>query len=87
MNNREIKYSGVYIRVFKLCQAPHRSPDKITQGGSKYWFGQNRKGKFMIRKSNHWNKVGESYYVFNKHIPTKCEVGQVRTGKTYLTIS
>lgn len=83
-NNREHKIGKVFVRVFKPCKSPSCSPEKISQGGSKYWYGIDKFGKFMIRKSDHWGQVGDSYYLFSKQITDICEVGEVRTGKTYL---
>lgn len=51
--------------VFKGCKCPKRKPDFISKSGSKYWFGQNKKGSFVIRKSGHWcsitMKVSDKY--------------------------
>ena len=83
-NNREHNINGIFARVFKPCKSPSCSPENISQGGSKYWYGSDKRGKFMIRKSDHWGHIGGSYYLFSKQITNSCEVGEVRTGKTYL---
>lgn len=53
---------------------------------SRYWYGQDKKGKWMIRKSDHWGKVGESYYLLGKK---ESDVEQINLkenviAKTYL---
>lgn len=48
--------------MFKVCKTPKRKPDYISRaseywgGGisSSYWYGEDKKGKYVIRKSNHW---------------------------------
>lgn len=50
--------------LFTACKTPKRKPDYISRsssywgGGisSSYWYGEDRKGKYVIRKSNHWVK-------------------------------
>ena len=43
--------------VFKACKTPKRKPDYISKSGSKYWYGYNKKGSYVIRKSDHWVKT------------------------------
>lgn len=43
--------------VFKGCKIPKREPDFISKSGSKYWYGINKTGKFVIRFSDHWVKI------------------------------
>lgn len=46
--------------VFKGCKAPKREPDYISVSkydgsiSSKYWYGKNKKGLYVIRSSDHW---------------------------------
>ena len=40
--------------TFRGCQVPKRQPDYISDSGSKYWYGENKNGKYLIRLSNHW---------------------------------
>jgi hypothetical protein len=42
--------------IFKACKTPKHPPDFISNSGSKYWYGQNKKGKYVIRQSDHWCK-------------------------------
>lgn len=51
MNNTEA--------VFKGCQIPKRPPDFISSSGSVYWQQENRKGKYVIRLSDHWVNLKE----------------------------
>lgn len=46
--------------VFKGCKTPKRKPDYISynrytsEESSRYWYGEDKKGKYVIRESNHW---------------------------------
>lgn len=48
---------------FKVCKAPKREPDYVSydkqarQGAvsSKYWYGVDKKGGYVIRYSKHWS--------------------------------
>lgn len=50
--------------LFNVCKTPKRKADFTSRssaywgGGisSSYWYGEDRKGKYVIRKSNHWVK-------------------------------
>ena len=58
---------------FKGCKPPKREPDYISYyypnlcygdietkiPSSKYWYGENKNGKYVIRQSNHWCKVSD----------------------------
>jgi len=48
--------------IFKGCKAPNRTPDFVSPSGSKYWYGSDKNGAFVIRKSNHWSKLGNKKY-------------------------
>ena len=39
---------------FKGCKKPKRKPDYVSDSGSEYWYSEDKKGKFVIRNSNHW---------------------------------
>lgn len=41
--------------VFKGCKKPNRKPNFKSNSGSKYWYGSDKKGDFVIRNSNHWS--------------------------------
>lgn len=46
--------------VFKGCKTPKRKPDYISYSrytsevSSRYWYGEDKTGKYVIRESNHW---------------------------------
>jgi hypothetical protein len=48
---------------FKRCKVPKRKPDffslnKVTgKVSSRYWYGQDSEGLFVVRLSDHWGKV------------------------------
>lgn len=52
--------------VFKGCREPKRPPDFIsykkntTVASSCYWYGKNKRGNYVIRKSDHWSKVNRN---------------------------
>ncbi|MDR3188432.1 MAG: hypothetical protein LBT94_04510 [Prevotellaceae bacterium] len=50
--------------VFKACKAPKRKPDFISWSNrydkhksSMYWRGEDKKGKYVIRQSQHWSDI------------------------------
>lgn len=49
--------------VFKGCKMPKRDPDYIsykkgtTIPSSYYWYGKNKRGSYVIRKSDHWSQI------------------------------
>lgn len=45
------------IANFKGCKKPKRKPDYVSKSGSKYWYGENKRGKYVIRHSDHWCNV------------------------------
>lgn len=50
---------------FKGCKRPKRNPDYSSPSGSKYWYGEDSKGKYMIRRSDHWSYInGYAIYPF-----------------------
>ena len=87
MNNRQHKVEENLVRVFKLCKKPSRPPDSLSWQGSRYWYGENKRGKYMIRASDHWGKVGSSLYLFIKQVTKDCHFGKEKVGKTYLTVN
>lgn len=48
--------------LFYGCKMPKRNPDYISPSGSKYWFGENKVGQYVIRASNHWVCVNKKKY-------------------------
>ncbi len=50
--------------LFKICKTPKRKADYTSYSkwgdvSSQYWYGEDKNGRFVIRKSDHW--------VFRKH--------------------
>ncbi|MDR1561111.1 MAG: hypothetical protein LBS23_02020 [Holosporaceae bacterium] len=43
------------VADFKGCKKPKRTPDYISKSGSQYWYGEDKKGHYVIRYSNHWS--------------------------------
>jgi hypothetical protein len=41
--------------TFKGCKVPQREPDYVSDSGSRYWYGSNQRGPYVIRLSNHWS--------------------------------
>lgn len=57
MKNEDVNfhnYMTATTALFKGCRVPKRKPDFISESGSKYWQQENKKGKYVIRLSNHW---------------------------------
>lgn len=64
------------IGVFKGCKSvPNREPDHVSGSGSKYWIGEDSKGKYVIRASDHWRKIKRKD---NGHVVHK-DVKRIRT--------
>lgn len=56
-----INHSNFFVGTqawFKPCERPDREPDFISLSGSKYWYGEDKDGGFVIRESDHWGAVG-----------------------------
>ncbi len=58
--------------IFKGCKVPKRKPNYVSKSkqyntlSSRYWYGQDSKGMYVIRESDHWvnyyNQKGEIYF-------------------------
>jgi len=65
--NRKITIDNFYCTteaIFKGCKTPKRKPDYISYDSlyegrisSRYWYGKDSFGSFVIRESNHWVKT------------------------------
>lgn len=61
-NEIEITYYNYYYNTsatFRGCNKPKRKPDYVSHNkrghiSSAYWYGENKKGKYVIRYSDHW---------------------------------
>lgn len=86
------------IATWKRCNTPKRKPDyqsskkyrnwdgELEETGiisSQYWYGEDSRGKYVIRQSDHWGNVATCYWILTKgkssitHARRKC-------GKLYL---
>lgn len=69
-NNGAVNYRNFYTNTqatFKGCKIPKRKPDYISGGNSRYWYGEDKKGKYVIRASDHWC----SYYFHGSVLESK----------------
>ena len=65
---RKITFSNYFnhtCATFKACKVPRRDCDYKSNSCSKYWYGENKKGKYVIRLSGHW--------IRNNHESRACE--------------
>lgn len=56
----KINFENFFISTkatFKACKTPKRKPDFESESGSRYWYGENKQGKYVIRESDHWSKT------------------------------
>lgn len=73
-------FSGT-IATFKGCKTPKREPDYISYMksfystdivSSRYWYGEDKNGKYVIRESDHWCTYkkfdNKKRYPFTKNI-------------------
>lgn len=106
-----ITYQNFFISTkafFKGCKPPKRKPDYVSRRknaywdcdkrwptGSKYWYGKDEKGPYIIRQSDHWVTVKdfdkskkvkdcESIATCQWHIKTTRH-RKTMTGKCYLS--
>lgn len=68
---REVTFDNFYLNTkatFKGCKIPKREADytslnQYDEVSSEYWYGEDKKGKFVIRVSDHWVTI----YGFGKN--------------------
>lgn len=53
--------------TFKACKRPKRKPDYKSDSGSKYWYGVDKNGEYVIRHSDHWVD-----YRYKEHVDKQC---------------
>lgn len=56
--------------------------DKKLGISSRYWYGQDKKGNYIIRESDHWGKVASCYW--SKKFNTLNDYRKTITAKIYL---
>lgn len=76
--SKNITFDNFFISteiVFKGCKTPNRKSDFVSESGSRYWYGENKKGKYVIRCSDHWvgvRKLGENKVYKNIETISSC---------------
>jgi hypothetical protein len=90
--NKENFFSATYC-VFKGCKFPkNKKIDYYSVYGSRYIYGSDKKGDYVIRISNHWSldtneyrktcrNVASCYWVLNDNKEKKTV--EYRAGKAY----
>ena len=63
--------------IWTCCKRPNRKADYTSKSGSKYWYGKDKNGYYVIRYSNHWSKVYSGW-------KNSKECGWVRSCRWYL---
>lgn len=68
--------------IFFVCKRPKRPANYVSRSkysyydkngirrqtiSSTYWYGEDKKGKFVIRESDHWGCVASCNWGFNAH--------------------
>ncbi len=41
----------------QIIDTPTTKPDYISRSGSTYWYGEDERGKYVIRRSDHWSAI------------------------------
>lgn len=41
----------------QITDTPTTKPDYISRSGSTYWYGEDERGKYVIRRSDHWSAI------------------------------
>lgn len=55
-----VTFSSYFFKTeatFKCCKKPKRKPDYESASYSSYWYGEDKRGKYVIRYSHHWCKI------------------------------
>lgn len=59
--NEEVTYdnfmNGTSAIFEQMVEMPARKADYISRSGSRYWYGEDERGKYVIRSSDHWSDV------------------------------
>lgn len=69
---------------FKPCKMPTRKPNFISNSGSKYWYGNDKKGDYVIRYSDHWGAVAScDWRIKNEPLRNRRISFTEKSGKCY----
>ena len=71
--NRFNYYMGTFA-TFKACKIPKRQPNFVSESGSKYWYGEDKRGPYVVRASDHW-----CWHYYNNTLPARALAGGSRT--------
>jgi hypothetical protein len=55
-----VLFNNFYIAtkgIFTCCKRPSRRADYTSKSGSKYWYGKDKGGFYVIRHSTHWTRI------------------------------
>ena len=48
-------FEGTSAIFTQISEKPTTKPDYTSRSGSRYWYGEDEKGKYVIRQSDHWS--------------------------------
>lgn len=48
-------FKGTSAIFTQISEKPTTKPDYTSRSGSRYWYGEDDKGKYVIRQSDHWS--------------------------------
>lgn len=83
MINKENFYINT-CGTFVPCDIPQREPDFYSDGGSSYWYGEDEKGEYVIRSSDHWGHFASVCWLILE--PNQRDrFNNIATGKIYLS--
>jgi len=94
MNKVEMNKDNFYLcskARFKGCKRPKRKPDFTSYNrrgivSSEYWYGEDKKGEYVIRSSDHWSNSNDKV-IFSCEKIASCYWWLVTNGKSFLPAS
>lgn len=69
-----INLTNFYVTTFakfKRCNVPKRKPNFVSlnkkngKPSSKYWYGEDKEGEYVIRLSDHWGDVASCRWLLD----------------------
>ena len=58
-------------KSFYICSIPKRDADQVSNSGSQYWYGEDKKGHYTIRFSDHFGYLANSFWDIPEHFKKK----------------
>lgn len=57
--DEEVTFDNFFLNTSAIFthtnEVPKATPDFVSKSGSRYWYGEDERGKYVIRQSDHWS--------------------------------